>query len=214
MHGRLATGTVGVFGLDRHIHARQMGGKRAAIGAALFATRPCGRRVLLVVGGLVCGNGLLDILECQKHLLGIELLRTPAELCTLQLAQEMPQAIDLRKRTVALCNRGVMGASCFAVTWRSNTGVPSLAHRARARWSAVLRGGCGSGEPRLSVQHAIGTSHELDAELIHRPLSAAANVQSNIFLDARLHVDLGAGAVETTSGIVTADIRASARFKT
>ena len=63
--------------------------------------------VFLVVGGLVAGNGLLDILERQKQLLGIELLRSPAELSTLQLAQEMPQAINLRKRMIALCDRGV-----------------------------------------------------------------------------------------------------------
>ncbi len=105
MHGRPATGTVRVFGLDRHIHARQMGGKRAAIGAALLGTRPCGHRVLLVVVGLVAGNGLLDILERQKQLLGIELLRTPAELRALQLAQQMPQAINLRQRLVALGDR-------------------------------------------------------------------------------------------------------------
>ena len=61
--------------------------KRAAIGATLFAARLCGDRVLLVVVGLVCGNGLLDIFERQKQLLGIEFLRTPAELCALQLAQ-------------------------------------------------------------------------------------------------------------------------------
>ena len=74
MHGRPAAGAVDVFGLDRHIDARQMGGKRSAIGAALFAARLCGDRVLLVVVGLVCGNGLLDIFERQKQLLGIELL--------------------------------------------------------------------------------------------------------------------------------------------
>ena len=84
-----------------------MDGKRAAIGAALFATRPCGHCVLLVVGRLVAGNRLFNILECQKQLLGIELLRTPAELRTLQLAQQMPQAINLRKGMIALYDRGV-----------------------------------------------------------------------------------------------------------
>jgi hypothetical protein len=107
MHGRPAAGAVGVFRLDHHIHARQMGGKRSAIGAALFAARPCGHRVLFVVGSLVAGNGLLDILECQKQLLGIELLGPPAELRALQLAQQMPQAINLRQRLVALRDRGV-----------------------------------------------------------------------------------------------------------
>lgn len=35
------------------------------------------------------------------------ILRTPAELRALQLAQQMPQAIDLRQRLVALRERGV-----------------------------------------------------------------------------------------------------------
>ena len=107
MHGLPATGAVGVFGLDRHIHARQMGGKRTAIDAALFATRSCGHGVLLVVGGLVAGDRLLNILERQKQLLWIELLRPPAELRTLQLAQKMPQPINLRKRTIAFGYRCV-----------------------------------------------------------------------------------------------------------
>ena len=84
---------------------RQMAGERAAIGATFVAAPSCGRRILLVVGGLVAGNGLLDIFQGQKQLLRIELLRTPAELRTLQLAQKMPQAIDLRQRLVALDNR-------------------------------------------------------------------------------------------------------------
>ena len=76
--------------------------------ARRFSARAArGRRVLLVVVGLVAGNRLLDILERQKQLLGIELLRTPAELRALQLAQQMPQAIVLRQRLVALRDRGV-----------------------------------------------------------------------------------------------------------
>jgi hypothetical protein len=82
------------------VDARQMGGKRTAIRAALVAARACGCRVLLVVGSLVAGNGLLDIFQGQSQLLGIELLRTPAELRTLQLPQQVPQAIDLRQRLV------------------------------------------------------------------------------------------------------------------
>ena len=107
MHGRPAARTVGVFRRDRHIYARQMGGERAAIGAALVAARPGSHRILLVVGGLVAGNGLLDILERKKQLLGIELLRAPTELRALQLAQQMPEAIHLRQRLVTLGERGV-----------------------------------------------------------------------------------------------------------
>ena len=46
-----------------------MGRKRAAIAAALVAARSCNHRILLVVGRLVAGNGLLDILKRQKQLL-------------------------------------------------------------------------------------------------------------------------------------------------
>jgi hypothetical protein len=69
-----------------------MGRKRAAIDAALFATRLSGHRVLLVVRGLVCSNGLLDILDGQKQLLGIEFLRTPAKLRPLQLAGNLQKS--------------------------------------------------------------------------------------------------------------------------
>jgi hypothetical protein len=43
-----------------------------------------------------------DVLERQLQLLGIELLRTAAELRTLQLAQQVPQPVILRQRLVAL----------------------------------------------------------------------------------------------------------------
>jgi hypothetical protein len=61
----------------------------------------------LVVGCFGGRNGLLDILERQMKLLRVEPLRTPAELRTLQLAQQMPQAINLRKGMIALYDRGV-----------------------------------------------------------------------------------------------------------
>jgi hypothetical protein len=44
MHGGAAAWTIGVFGRDRHMHARQMGGKRTAIGPALVGALPRGRR--------------------------------------------------------------------------------------------------------------------------------------------------------------------------
>jgi hypothetical protein len=89
------------------MNARQMGGKRTAIDTALVGTCARGRRVSLVVGGFGGRNGLLDILERQMKLLRVEPLRTPAELRTLQLMKEMPQAVILQQRLVALGNRGV-----------------------------------------------------------------------------------------------------------
>jgi hypothetical protein len=90
-----------------------MGGKRAAIDAALFGARLRSHRVLLVIGGFVRGNGLLDIFERQKQLVRIKLLRTPPELRALQLAQQVPQPINLRKRLIPLGDRGVtLGTRC------------------------------------------------------------------------------------------------------
>ena len=82
-------------------------GKRATIDTALVGARTRGRLVLLVVVGLVGRNRLLDVLERQTQLLGVELLRMAAKLRTLQLAQQMPQAVVLRQGMVALHERGV-----------------------------------------------------------------------------------------------------------
>jgi hypothetical protein len=98
MHGRAAGRAVGVVGLDRHIHARQMRGKGTTIDAALLAPRPCGRRVFLSSAASLL-RWRQWLAECPpapaatQQLLGIELLRPPAELRALQLAQEVPQAI-------------------------------------------------------------------------------------------------------------------------
>jgi hypothetical protein len=62
-----------------HAWAPGSKGQLVSSGSIVTSTRPCGNRVDAVVSGVVCGNGFLDILECQKQLLGIELLRTPAK---------------------------------------------------------------------------------------------------------------------------------------
>jgi len=107
VHWCPAARAVGVVRLDRHIDARQMGWKRTAVGAALGGTGRGDSRVVLLFARLVASDCLLDILERQKHLLGIEPLRTPAELRTSQLPQQVPQPINLRQRTVTLGERGV-----------------------------------------------------------------------------------------------------------
>ena len=84
-----------------------MGGKRVALGPAPFRTSASALLVLLVVGGLVRGDGLLDILERQGELVRVELLRPAAELHALQLMQEMLQAIVAGESLVARRDRGV-----------------------------------------------------------------------------------------------------------
>jgi hypothetical protein len=57
--------------------------------------------------GFLGGDGLLDIFERQTQLIGIELLRAPAELRTLQLAEQMAQAIELGERLVTFGDRRI-----------------------------------------------------------------------------------------------------------
>jgi hypothetical protein len=102
MHRRTAAGTIGVFGLDRHIDARQMRWKCAAIGPTHLGTRASSNWVSLVLVRLGGGDGLLDILEGQRELVRIKLLRTPAKLHALQLVQQMLQATVLRLHVIAL----------------------------------------------------------------------------------------------------------------
>ena len=55
-------------------------GQRAAPGAPLFRVGRAQRRIGLFLFGLTRGNGLFEIFQSQVELVGIELLRTPAEL--------------------------------------------------------------------------------------------------------------------------------------
>src|SRR6476646_11032414 len=96
MHGRTAAGAVSVVRLDRDMNARQMSREGAAIGVAILGPLASARLILLVVLGFACRNGLLDVLERESELLGIELLRALAKLGTLQLPQQMPQPLILR----------------------------------------------------------------------------------------------------------------------
>ena len=103
---------MGVFGRNRHMNARQMGGKRATIGAALLGTLARPHQVMLVVGGFGCRNGLLDILKRQLQLVRIELLRPAAKLHALQLMQQVLQAVILRQHLVTLGNRRIALRTC------------------------------------------------------------------------------------------------------
>jgi hypothetical protein len=62
---------------------------------------------------------------------------------------------------------------------------------------------------QLSPQHTIGVARESDAEFIYRRLAATTNVQSKVFLDARHHVDLNAGAAKTSDAAAGTNATAS-----
>jgi hypothetical protein len=105
MHGGTAAGAIGIFRLDRHIDVRQVGGQRTTVGATLLGPRLGARRVSLVIGRFLAGSRLLDVFERQVELIGIKLLRAPAELGALQLMQDVTEPIDLRQRLIALRSR-------------------------------------------------------------------------------------------------------------
>ncbi len=85
VHCRMAARAVGGFRCNRHVDVRQIGRKRAPMGAALLGALASARGILLVLGRLVGDHGLLDILDRQLQLFRIELLRAAPELRALQL---------------------------------------------------------------------------------------------------------------------------------
>ena len=60
------------------------------------------RRIGLLLLGLGFGDRLFDILQREIELVGVELLRAPAELQALQLADQMAQPVILAGQLVAL----------------------------------------------------------------------------------------------------------------
>lgn len=72
-----------------------MVGQGAAALPPLTATGLTQRRVSLLGFGVGFDHRLLEVLERQRQLVGVELLRTPAELHPLQLADEVAQAFVL-----------------------------------------------------------------------------------------------------------------------
>ena len=70
---------------------------------------PCGGGVLCRLGG---GYALLEILQAELQLAGIELLRAAAELAALQLPDQEPQLLDLGlRRIMLLANEVALSAS-------------------------------------------------------------------------------------------------------
>ena len=84
---------------------------------------PCSRLLLRRLGG---GHGLLEVLQAELQLVGVELLRAPAELPALQLPDQAAAAsrsrpgaaLDARTRTVSRSISQSMrsGAFCWATT--------------------------------------------------------------------------------------------------
>jgi hypothetical protein len=88
--GAARTGLVG--DVDHHLDPRQMRGQGPAVD---LAARAGSRRRCAVRRGLDGGDALLDFLERQCQLVGIEPLRAPAEAMALQFVDDGAQPIAL-----------------------------------------------------------------------------------------------------------------------
>jgi len=125
MHRRAAAGAIGVFRRNPSICGRCPGSApRLARRLSQRARAPAGS--FLSVGRRITGNRLLDVLERELQLFGIELLRASAELRALQLTQ----AIHLRQRLIALGDSGVPLRPCRSWARRAAT-TPEITIRSR-----------------------------------------------------------------------------------
>jgi hypothetical protein len=114
VHGPAAAWAGAVLGFEHDLLARQLRRQSAAIGPArdpgAFGTRSIARRLLQ--RGLGSGDGLLQVLQRQRQLVGIEHLRAAAEAVSLQRLDDQPQPRDLAMRPVPLLGRPLGQGPC------------------------------------------------------------------------------------------------------
>jgi hypothetical protein len=84
-----------------------MFGQSTAAPSPLAAARPAQGQVRLLRFGIRFGDRLLDVFECQVQLVRVELLRAPAELHPLQLADKVAQALVLFLQATAFGALGI-----------------------------------------------------------------------------------------------------------
>ena len=108
VQGPAAAGAALVLDVDQDLDPRQVRRQGAQVappnpwrprGAA-----PCSHLLLRRLGRR---DGLLEVLQAELQLVGVELLRAAAELPALQLPDQEPQLLDLGLRRVALGAKGV-----------------------------------------------------------------------------------------------------------
>ncbi|MHC2371564.1 hypothetical protein ACVIQT_006212 [Bradyrhizobium diazoefficiens] len=94
-HPAAAAGTLEVLGFDHLLDARQVRGKGTGSAPGPAAgRRRAGAARTIVLAFLDFGDGNLDVLENQLHLIGIELFRAFTETCALVLLHEQFEAFD------------------------------------------------------------------------------------------------------------------------
>ena len=98
-----AAGAALVLDVDQDLDPRQVRRQGAQV-ASPNPGRPRGAvpRSRLLLRRLGCGRGLLEVLQAELELVGVEPLRAPAELPALQLPDQEPQLLDLGLRRVML----------------------------------------------------------------------------------------------------------------
>ena len=152
LHDPAAACAGGRLGRDDDLNPRQVLRQRAAAGPARLGAGALEYRIGLLLSGFGFGNGLLDILQCEIKLVGVELFRAPAEPQPLQLADQMAKAIILGGKL------GLFGTLGIAF------GPGLRQHRAqrgdivRQRLGSRGHGPIGPCNPRLVVSLGVGES--------------------------------------------------------
>jgi hypothetical protein len=113
-----AAGAALVLEVDQHLDPRQVRRQGTQVAPALGprwarGAAPRGR-------GLLCrlslGNSLLEVLQAELQLVGVEPFRAPAELAALQPPDQEPQLLDLGLGRVALpANQVALGTNDLAL---------------------------------------------------------------------------------------------------
>jgi len=93
-----AAGAVALLDVDQHLITRQMRRQRAMVavgtGLAPWPRLVCGR-IRRLLPGLAFRNGLLQILDPEQQLIGVQLLGAAAELVAQQTLDQQLQLVDL-----------------------------------------------------------------------------------------------------------------------
>ena len=106
VQGPAAAGAALVLDVDQDLDPRQVRRQGAQV-ASPNPGRPRGAvpRSHLLLRRLGCCRGLLEVLQAELQLVGVEPLRAPAELPALQLPDQEPQLLDLGLCRVVLSRR-------------------------------------------------------------------------------------------------------------
>ena len=123
VHGPAAAGAALVLDVEQHLDPRQVRRQGAQVASPSpgrpRGAAPCRRLLLRRLGR---GHGLLEVLQAELELVGVELLRAPAEPPALQLPDQEPQLLDLGLRPPSRSARTVSRSACKRCESRHSAG--------------------------------------------------------------------------------------------